>query len=80
VPDTARPAQIEVGRAQRQALDSFEAGRCLVLVGERQMESLNQEVEVKAATPMQLLLESVRPHMASTRWRSAGAQKCDETL
>ena len=55
VPDTARPAQIEVGRAQRQALEAFEAGRCLVFVGERQMESLNQEVDLKAATPVQFL-------------------------
>jgi hypothetical protein len=55
VPSVAGPAQIEVGRAQRQALEAFEAGRCLVFVGELQMESLDQEIELKAATPVHFL-------------------------
>ena len=36
VPDTARPAQIEVGRARRQALEAFEAGSAWsLLIGNR---------------------------------------------
>lgn len=55
VPNTSPPAPIDLSRAQRHALDAFDAGRCLVFVGERQMDSLHQEVELKASTSVQFL-------------------------
>lgn len=55
VPSTAAPAPIDVGRAQQQALEAFEARRCLVFVDNREMESLDQEVNLAASTSVQFL-------------------------
>jgi hypothetical protein len=55
VPNISPPNPIDLTHAQRHALDAFAAGRCLVFVGERQMESLDQEVELKVSTSVQFL-------------------------
>jgi hypothetical protein len=39
---------IDLVRAQEQALQAFDAGRCLVFVGDEQVECLDQEIEVAA--------------------------------
>lgn len=55
-PDRERKARpIDLERAQKHALDAVKAGRCVVFVGDRQAESLDEEVEVGGATKVQFL-------------------------
>jgi hypothetical protein len=46
---------INLGRAQQNALDAFSTGRIAVFVGSEQMDSLEQEIELGAATKVQFL-------------------------
>lgn len=46
---------IDLGRAQQRALRTFEVGRCLVFVGDRQMVRLDQKVEVAAGTRVRFI-------------------------
>jgi hypothetical protein len=46
---------IDVERAQKQALEAFTSGRCVVFVGDEQMSSLDQTIELSAATKVQFL-------------------------
>lgn len=55
-PDHSRKVRtIDLERAQQHALDAFTTGRVVVFVGNDQMESLDQEIELGAATNVQFL-------------------------
>ena len=51
----ARPAPIQLDAAQHHALEAFTEGRCVIFVGNEQMSSLAQEIELGASTKVQFL-------------------------
>lgn len=56
IPDLSGEARaIDLRRAQQNAVAAFSAGRIVVFVGSEQMESLEQEIELGAATKVQFL-------------------------
>lgn len=46
---------IDIERAKKQALEAFTSGRCVVFVGDEQMNSLDQTIELRTATKVQFL-------------------------
>lgn len=68
-----KPRQIDWKKQYQQALDAFESNRILILAGEKQLESLDEELEITPGTEVTYGVAAGRPEPDPT----AGSEPSD---